>query len=83
MDNDKEYVLAPHIEKINNTFNGKTLEDIYRNLEKDGSEWASKTLATLQKMVSQNLYLSLISIQLRYIHDMLISLTVKHLYLLS
>lgn len=34
------------------TFGADTLEAIFQNLQKDGSEWAVKQLETLNKMVS-------------------------------
>ena len=52
LDADKDFILAPHMDQINRLFSGKTMEDIYRNLEEDGSEWALKQLETLKKMVS-------------------------------
>ena len=35
---------------------GETMEQIYTNLEKDGSEWAITQLNTLKKMVSEGIY---------------------------
>jgi 3-hydroxyisobutyryl-CoA hydrolase len=45
-----EFVLAPNIEKINKCFAGNTVEEIFKNLENDGSAWATKTLDTMKKM---------------------------------
>lgn len=50
IDEDKEFVLAPLTDKINQLFGGNTLEEIFERLEKDNSEWAAKQLATLKKM---------------------------------
>ncbi|XP_071152505.1 3-hydroxyisobutyryl-CoA hydrolase, mitochondrial-like isoform X1 [Mytilus edulis] len=47
---DKDFILAKDMEKINRLFDGKTMEEIYQNLEKDGSEWATTQLNTLKKM---------------------------------
>ncbi|KAL3836281.1 hypothetical protein ACJMK2_021718 [Sinanodonta woodiana] len=47
---DNEFILARHIDKINTLFNGATMEEIFKNLEEDGSEWASQQLAVLKKM---------------------------------
>ena len=52
-DVNKEFVLAPHKENINRLFNAPTVEEIFSQLEADGSEWAMKQLATLKKMVSK------------------------------
>ena len=57
IDADKEFVLAPHMEQINTLFNGTSLEQIYSNLEKDGSDWSQKQLSTLKRMVSYELEL--------------------------
>lgn len=50
---DKDFILAKDMEKINRLFDGKTMEEIYQNLEKDGSEWATTQLNTLKKMVKE------------------------------
>ena len=48
---DGEFVLAPVRANIDRLFAGSTVEEIMEALEKDGSEWATKQLKTLQKMV--------------------------------
>lgn len=45
-----EFVLAKHLEEINSTFTGATVENIVSNLEKSGSEWAQGTLKLFGKM---------------------------------
>ena len=50
---DKDFVLEPHIEEINRLFDGNTVEEIVENLKTDGSEWATKQLNTLSKMVQK------------------------------
>lgn len=45
-----EFVLAKHLEEINSTFRGATVEDILKNLEKSGSDWSQGTLKLLAKM---------------------------------
>ncbi|XP_002736257.1 3-hydroxyisobutyryl-CoA hydrolase, mitochondrial-like [Saccoglossus kowalevskii] len=50
LDADKEFSLKPHLEKIDRLFGGNTLEEIFENLEKDGSEWALKQLEILKRM---------------------------------
>lgn len=52
---DQPFALAEHKQRISTIFNLPTLEEIYVELEKDGSEWALKTLTTLQKMVLYDL----------------------------
>lgn len=51
LDADKEFVLQPHMDDINRLFSAPTLEGIFHDLEKDGSDWALKQLNTLKKMV--------------------------------
>jgi len=47
---EKPFALADNKSRIDEIFSLPTLEEIYTALEKDGSEWATKTLATLRKM---------------------------------
>lgn len=49
-DTSHEFVLAKHLEEINSTFAGATVEDILKNLESAGSEWSKGTLKLLAKM---------------------------------
>lgn len=49
---DADFILRDHMEEINRLFDGDTVEEIFSNLEKEGSEWALKQLNTLKKMVS-------------------------------
>ena len=51
---DKEFALQPHMENIDRLFAGETMEEIFKALEEDGSEWATKQLNTLKKMVKRN-----------------------------
>lgn len=41
---DKDFVLKPHLDQISKCFDAESVEEIYNNLEKDGSEWAQKTI---------------------------------------
>lgn len=45
-----EFSLSPHLQQINRCFSGDSVEEIIARLEKDGSEWAKKTIETLNKM---------------------------------
>ena len=56
---DNEFILHDHLENINRLFDGETVEQIFTNLEKDGSEWAISQLNTLKKMVRLLRYLTL------------------------
>ncbi|XP_037943294.1 3-hydroxyisobutyryl-CoA hydrolase, mitochondrial-like [Teleopsis dalmanni] len=40
----KDFLLKPHLEQINKCFTAECVEEIIENLQKDGSEWANKTL---------------------------------------
>ncbi|XP_067124574.1 3-hydroxyisobutyryl-CoA hydrolase, mitochondrial isoform X2 [Centruroides vittatus] len=46
----KEFALKHDKGKINNVFAGDSIEAIFQNLEKDGTEWSKKQLETLSKM---------------------------------
>ncbi|XP_055304663.1 3-hydroxyisobutyryl-CoA hydrolase, mitochondrial-like isoform X2 [Sitodiplosis mosellana] len=54
-----EFVLAKHLDQINKTFNAPTVEEILSNLEKDGSEWAQKTIKTLRTVSPTSLKVTL------------------------
>lgn len=60
---DDEFVLREHMEEINRLFEGETVEEIMKNLEKEGSEWAASQLNTLKKMspVSMKITLRLLN----------------------
>lgn len=49
---EKPYTLSSRAQDIGKIFSLATLEEIFQALEKNGSEWALKDLATLKKMVS-------------------------------
>lgn len=50
--------------KINECFGGVTVEEIYENLQRDGSDWAKSTLKTLNKMSPTSLKVAQRSISL-------------------
>ncbi|XP_058813534.1 3-hydroxyisobutyryl-CoA hydrolase, mitochondrial [Topomyia yanbarensis] len=45
-----EFTLAKELKQIDECFDASTVEDIFANLEKDGSSWAKSTLQTMAKM---------------------------------
>ncbi|CAH2306553.1 3-hydroxyisobutyryl- hydrolase, mitochondrial [Pelobates cultripes] len=47
---DKPFVLAEHLDKINRLFSANSVEEIFENLERDGSPFAMKQLEILNKM---------------------------------
>ncbi|KAM8933492.1 3-hydroxyisobutyryl-CoA hydrolase, mitochondrial [Pelodytes ibericus] len=47
---DKPFVLAEHLDKINSLFTANSIEEILENLKQDGSPFATKQLETLKKM---------------------------------
>ncbi|ESP02886.1 hypothetical protein LOTGIDRAFT_177835 [Lottia gigantea] len=54
-----EFILEPKMEDINRSFSATTVEQIFTNLEKDGSEWALKQLETLKKMSPTSMKITL------------------------
>ncbi|KAK3908646.1 3-hydroxyisobutyryl-CoA hydrolase, mitochondrial [Frankliniella fusca] len=59
-----KYSLEPYLEKIDDIFSAPTMEMIVERLEKDGSEWANNTLATLRKFSPLSLKVTLKELQL-------------------
>ncbi|XP_045139181.1 3-hydroxyisobutyryl-CoA hydrolase, mitochondrial-like [Portunus trituberculatus] len=55
---DAPFSLQPVLPKIESCFSGATVEEIFGNLEKDGSEWALKQLETLNRMPPLSLKLT-------------------------
>lgn len=53
-----EFSLKGHLDTINKTFDGKSVEDIIQKLEKDGSKFSAEQASALTKMVSLLLSLS-------------------------
>lgn len=44
------FSLKPQLDQIDKCFSGNTMEEIMKNLENDGSDWAKTTKETLSKM---------------------------------
>ncbi|KGL75631.1 hypothetical protein N309_14571, partial [Tinamus guttatus] len=59
IDQEKEFVLDEHMEKINSLFSAGTMEEIVQRLKQDGSAFAIKQLETLRKMSPTSLKLAL------------------------
>ncbi|XP_031555713.1 3-hydroxyisobutyryl-CoA hydrolase, mitochondrial-like [Actinia tenebrosa] len=49
-DQNPNFTLQEHMDKINSCFDKNTVEDIMSSLEKNGSEWANKQIETINKM---------------------------------
>ncbi|XP_073489300.1 3-hydroxyisobutyryl-CoA hydrolase, mitochondrial isoform X3 [Aquarana catesbeiana] len=49
-DEEKPFILAEHLDKINSLFTANNVEEIIENLKKDGSSFAQQQLQTLSKM---------------------------------
>ncbi|XP_077304804.1 3-hydroxyisobutyryl-CoA hydrolase, mitochondrial isoform X2 [Lithobates pipiens] len=49
-DEEKPFILAEHLDKINSLFTANSVEEIFENLKKDGSSFAQRQLQTLSKM---------------------------------
>lgn len=63
-EDNSEFVLEKHLDQINKCFSGGTVEQIIKNLEDDGSDWAKTTLKTLSKMSPLSMKVSLKQLQL-------------------
>ncbi|XP_032851144.2 3-hydroxyisobutyryl-CoA hydrolase, mitochondrial isoform X2 [Tyto alba] len=50
VDQEKEFVLDEHMEKINSIFSANSMEEIVKKLKQDGSPFAIKQLETINKM---------------------------------
>ncbi|NXJ03429.1 HIBCH protein, partial [Odontophorus gujanensis] len=59
IDQEKEFVLDEHMEKINSIFSANSMEEIVQKLKQDGSPFAMKQLETLNKMSPTSLKLTL------------------------
>ncbi|XP_033024592.1 3-hydroxyisobutyryl-CoA hydrolase, mitochondrial isoform X1 [Lacerta agilis] len=59
IDQEKEFVLGEHMDKINSLFSANSMEEIVQNLKKDGSPFALKQLETITKMSPTSLKMTL------------------------
>ncbi|KAM9380392.1 3-hydroxyisobutyryl-CoA hydrolase, mitochondrial [Phaethornis superciliosus] len=59
VDQEKEFVLDEHMEKINSIFSANSMEEIFKKLKQDGSPFATKQLETLNKMSPTSLKITL------------------------
>ncbi|NWZ84345.1 HIBCH protein, partial [Poecile atricapillus] len=59
IDQEKEFVLDEHMEKINSIFSANSMEEIVKKLKQDGSPFAMKQLETINKMSPTSLKLTL------------------------
>ncbi|XP_013925975.1 PREDICTED: 3-hydroxyisobutyryl-CoA hydrolase, mitochondrial-like [Thamnophis sirtalis] len=59
LDQDKEFILGEHMDKINSLFSANSMEEIVQNLKKDGSPFALDQLKTIAKMSPTSLKITL------------------------
>ncbi|NXS83277.1 HIBCH protein, partial [Erpornis zantholeuca] len=59
VDQEKEFVLDEHMEKINSLFSANSMEEIVKKLKQDGSPFAMKQLEAINKMSPTSLKLTL------------------------
>ncbi|NXF19580.1 HIBCH protein, partial [Rhodinocichla rosea] len=59
IDQEKEFALDEHMEKINSLFSANSMEEIVKKLKQDGSPFAMKQLETINKMSPTSLKLTL------------------------
>ncbi|XP_014162294.1 3-hydroxyisobutyryl-CoA hydrolase, mitochondrial [Geospiza fortis] len=58
IDQEKEFALDEHMEKINSLFSANSMEEIVKKLKQDGSPFAMKQLETINKMSPTSLKLT-------------------------
>ncbi|XP_054828948.1 3-hydroxyisobutyryl-CoA hydrolase, mitochondrial [Eublepharis macularius] len=63
LDQEKEFILGEHTDKINSLFSANTMEGIVQNLKQDGSPFALKQLETIAKMSPTSLKMTLRQLQ--------------------
>ncbi|NXL17899.1 HIBCH protein, partial [Setophaga kirtlandii] len=59
IDQEKEFALDEHMDKINSLFSANSMEEIVKKLKQDGSPFAMKQLETINKMSPTSLKLTL------------------------
>ncbi|KAH1185123.1 3-hydroxyisobutyryl-CoA hydrolase, mitochondrial isoform X1 [Mauremys mutica] len=59
IDQEKQFVLDEHMDKINSLFSANSMEEIIQNLKQDGSPFALKQLETINKMSPTSLKMTL------------------------
>ncbi|XP_067405120.1 3-hydroxyisobutyryl-CoA hydrolase, mitochondrial [Emydura macquarii macquarii] len=59
IDQEKQFVLEEHVDKINSLFSANSMEEIIQNLKLDGSPFAFKQLETINKMSPTSLKMTL------------------------
>lgn len=62
-DSEAKFSLVDKLDKINSIFCHNTVEDIFAHLEKDGSDWAIKTLEVLRIMSPSSMKVTLKQLQ--------------------
>lgn len=65
---DKDFVLKPHLDQITECFHAGSVEEIYSNLERDGSEWAQRTIKVSVNTFNRKLFLARNQFKVRIIH---------------
>ncbi|XP_077175590.1 3-hydroxyisobutyryl-CoA hydrolase, mitochondrial [Paroedura picta] len=59
LDQEKEFILSEHLDKINSLFSASSMEEVIQNLNRDGSPFALKQLQTIAKMSPTSLKITL------------------------
>ncbi|XP_015263282.1 PREDICTED: 3-hydroxyisobutyryl-CoA hydrolase, mitochondrial, partial [Gekko japonicus] len=59
LDQEKEFILSQHLDKINSLFSASSMEELIQNLKRDGSPFALKQLETIAKMSPTSLKMTL------------------------
>ncbi|XP_019409864.1 PREDICTED: 3-hydroxyisobutyryl-CoA hydrolase, mitochondrial isoform X2 [Crocodylus porosus] len=63
IDQEKQFILDEHMEKINSMFSASSMEEIMQNLKKDGGPFALKQLETISKMSPTSLKMTFRQLQ--------------------
>lgn len=56
---EREFILDDKLDDINRLFAGNTMEEIFKNLENEGTDWANQQLETLKKMSPTSMKITL------------------------
>ncbi|XP_048342735.1 3-hydroxyisobutyryl-CoA hydrolase, mitochondrial [Sphaerodactylus townsendi] len=59
LDQEKEFILGEHMDKINSLFSARSVEELIQNLKRDGSPFALRQLETIAKMSPTSLKMTL------------------------
>lgn len=56
---ERDFILRDRLDDINRTFSASSMEDIFKNLENEGTDWAKQILETMKKMSPTSMKITL------------------------